>query len=422
MTSVNTGRTDQHVVVIGAGIIGSCCAWNLRKSGFEVTVVDSVMPGQSTSYGNAGCLSTSHVTPFSYPGVTREIPGWLFDPSGPLFIRWSDFPALIPWFWKFWRAGTKKQFDWSTAAQARLMKRAIDDYDEILSATRTDNLRNKRGAISIYDSRQEFDKEIWKYEIKEAMGFDWQILSQGELNIMVPELDIGDGVAVYNSDWQFMVDPARLVSRIADACFSQGGHWLQDRVSSVESSQQGISISTESGQRIHSDAVVVAAGAWSNQIAQQLDYKLPLTAKRGYHSMVGAPGIELGYPLLSMTRGFVMTPMTDGLRVAGTAEFAALDAEPDYTRAKLLLRQAQDYLPNLRCENVSEWMGQRPMMADSIPVISRSPAHKNVFYAFGHGHYGLTQGPTTGKIITSLVAGQEPAIDIHDYRFARFRD
>ena len=177
---------------------------------------------------------------------------------------------------------------------------------------------------------------------------------------------------------------------------------------------------TESGRRVDADCVVVAAGAWSNRIARQLDGTVPLTPKRGYHTQIARPGIELDYPVHSATRFCVMTPLLDGLRLAGTAEFAALDAEPDYRRAKVLLEHARHYLPDLQSEGVTEWMGQRPMMADSLPVISPSPRHRNVFYAFGHGHYGLTQGPTTGRIITSLVLGEDSGFDLEPYRFDRF--
>jgi len=166
--------------------------------------------------------------------------------------------------------------------------------------------------------------------------------------------------------------------------------------------------------------MVVAAGAWSNRLAIQLDYSVPLVAERGYHSQISDPGIELKHPVMSLSRHFVMTPLENGLRLAGTAEFAALDAKPDYRRAKVLLKQAGHYLEGLRTTNVTEWMGQRPAMPDSLPVISRSPGHANVFYAFGHGHYGITQGPTTGRIIADLVTGNQPAIDISAFRFDRF--
>jgi D-amino-acid dehydrogenase len=421
MTLASTGNSGKHVVVIGAGTVGACCAWHLTRKGYQVTVIDPELPGQTTSSGNAGCLSTSHITPFSYPGVTLDIPGWLFDRQGPMVIRWSDLPGLAPWLWKFWRSGQRKQFDRSTRAQSLLMHEAIDDFDEILVGTKASHFREKAGAISIFDSREEFEKELWKYEIKEALGFDWQLIGPSELKIMVPELEIDKGVAVFNADWEHILDPGKMTAHIADASFREGGQFIQDKVRSVNTTDNDVTLTTVSGQQISADALVVAAGVWSNQFASQLDFKVPITAKRGYHSMVANSGIKLDYPVLSMTKGFVMTPMNDGLRVAGTAEFAALDAEPDYSRAKIILKHAQQYLPGLKCEGVTEWMGQRPMMADSIPVISASPSRSNVFYAFGHGHYGLTQGPTTGKIIADLVSGQKPAIDITDYRIERFR-
>lgn len=413
---------SRHVAVVGAGTVGSSCAWHLRRAGFEVTLVDSVEPGQSTSSGNAGCISPSHVIPFSYPGVTKQIPGWLFDPLGPLSIRWQHLPQLLPWFWRFWRSGTRAGVDWSARAQARLMKRVTADFDEILEATGQQQLRESRGLIALFDTQHEFEAARWQYDIKDELGFEWQHLSPSEVRIMTPALNTGDGMALYYPDWQHVLDPAEITAGIARDCFASGGRWLQDEVRGVENTTAGVRLATASGRSIEADVLVVAAGTWSNRLARQLDYSVPMTPKRGYHSMIANPGIELEYPVMSMSRSFVMTPMQHGLRVAGTAEFAALDAEPDYRRARVLLDLAKHYLPGLECEGVTEWMGQRPMMADSVPVISPSPAHDNVFYAFGHGHYGLTQGPTTGRIITDLVAGREPALDITDYRFSRFRD
>ena len=176
----------------------------------------------------------------------------------------------------------------------------------------------------------------------------------------------------------------------------------------------------ESGKRIEADQLVVAAGAWSNSLAAQLDHKVPLIAERGYHSQIRSPGVELNHPLISLSHHFVMTPLDEGLRLAGTAEFAALDAKPDFRRARVLPKQAAHYLHGLQTGNVTEWMGQRPATPDSLPVISASPGHRNVFYAFGHGHYGITQGPTTGRIIAGLVAGEQPELDISAFRFDRF--
>lgn len=411
---------NKHCVVIGAGIVGASCAWHLQRRGLKVTLIDHEMPGQACSSGNASCISTSSVIPFSYPGLIKKVPGWMLDPLGPMRIRPWDFPALVPWLWKFWRVSNMKKVEQIAAAQTLLMKAVFADYHEILEATESTHLKRAQGAIHVYDTEKEYLEDMWQEELRARMGFTTQRLSTAEVKEMVPCLKLDKKVALMMPEWHHLLDPALVTARIAENCFSHGGKWINDRVLSVSAGASGVSLQTESGQKIEADQVVVAAGAWSNVIAEQLDYRVPMTAKRGYHSMIAEPGVVLDYPVMSISRHFVMTPMTDGLRVAGTAEFAALDAEPDYRRAKVLIKQAGDFLEGLEVNGVSEWMGQRPMMADSMPVISVSPNHHNVFYAFGHGHYGLTQGPTTGRVIADLVTGQRPTTDISEFRFDRF--
>ena len=411
---------NKHCVVIGAGIIGASCAWHLQRKGLQVTLVDHELPGQSCSSGNASCISTSSVIPFSYPGLIKKVPGWMLDPVGPMRIRPLDFPALIPWFWKFWRVSNLQKVEEIASAQALLMRTAFADYDEILNATDSAHLKYSRGAIHVYDTEKEYRDDQWQFKLRAKLGFESHRLSSTDLKSMVPCLKLAKGVAIMMPDWHHLADPARVTARIAEHCIKHGGKWIQDRITRVAAGDSGVSMQTETGRRIDADQLVVAAGAWSNAIAGQLDYKVPMIAKRGYHSMISNPGIELGYPVMSLSRVFVMTPLETGLRVAGTAEFAALDAAPDYRRAKALLKHANHYLDGLNTEAVTEWMGQRPMMSDSMPVISVSPQHANVFYAFGHGHYGLTQGPTTGRIIADMVIGNEPSTDLSPFRFERF--
>jgi len=411
---------SKHCVVIGAGIIGSSCAWHLQRKGLQVTLIDHELPGQSCSFGNASCLSTSSVIPFSYPGMIRKVPGWMTDPLGPMCIRPRDFPALIPWFWKFWRSSNMQQVVAIAEAQTQLMQMTFADFDEILNATSSRHLKHDRGAIHIYDTEKEYRQDKWQADLRARLGFKEHRLSPSEVKSLVPCLNIDNGVAIMMPDWHHLTDPAKVTARIAEHSIQNGTNWVRDKVTTVSASESGVNLQTESGRQIEADQLVVAAGAWSNQLAHQLDYSVPMIAKHGYHSMISKPGIELDYPVMSLSKLFVMTPLDDGVRVAGTAEFAALDAEPDYRRAKVLLKHASHYLPDLKTEGVSEWFGQRPMMADSKPVISTSPHHRNVFYAFGHGHYGLTQGPTSGRIIADMVVGKEPTVDMKPFRFERF--
>ena len=412
---------DKHCVVIGAGIIGASCAWHLQRKGLKVTLIDHVPPGQSCSSGNAACLSKSSVIPFSYPGMIWKVPGWMLDPLGPMRIRPLAIPGLLPWFWRFWRVSSMQKVEAIAAAQTQLMRTVFTDFDEILEATDSSHLRRSRGAIHVYDTEKEYLGDQWQRDLRARLGFESQKLSAEETKSLVPSLKLGKGVAIMMPDWHQLLDPEKVTARIAGNCISNGADWIQDKVTQVKSNEQGVSLRTESGRNIKADKMVVAAGAWSNLIAAQLDCKVPMITKRGYHSMIPDPGVELDYPVMSLSRVFVMTPLNDGLRVAGTAEFAKLEDPPDYRRAKVLLKHASHYLDGLKTENVTEWMGERPMMSDSTPIISASPNHRNVFYAFGHGHYGLTQGPTTGRHIADLVVGDETTTDLTPFRFDRFK-
>jgi len=411
---------NKHTVVIGAGIVGASCAWHLQRKGRQVTLVDPEPPGNACSFGNASCIATSGVVPLSVPGIMKKVPGWLMDPLGPVTIRPEHLPALVPWLWKFWRVCNRRSVEAIAAAQALLMHEVLADWDEILAAVNASHLKQSPGAIHLYDTEKEYRDDQWQFELNGRLGFEHQRPSPAELKSMVPELKLEKGVALLVSDWHHLVDPARATACIAEDCTGNGGRWIQERVTAIEADTSGVRLTTESGNTIEADEAVIAAGAWSNSLAEQLDYRVPLIAERGYHSQVGSPGIELKHPVMSLTRHFVMTPLEGGLRVAGTAEFAALDAKPDYRRARVLLELAGRYLDGLETRDVTEWMGQRPAMPDSLPVISPSPRHGNVFYAFGHGHYGITQGPTTGRIIADMITAGQPPVDISAYRFDRF--
>lgn len=407
-------------IVIGAGIVGSSCAWHLTRKGARVTLVDSELPGQATSFGNAGCISKSSVFPFSYPGAIRQVPGWLLDPHGPMRIPWRHLLPSIPWLYRFWRAGQAKRVEEIVAAQVTLMSSVTDDYDSILAETGGEDLRKSRGMILLYDTEEDFSKDAWKYESRARLGIPWKQLSGDALASMEPGIRLGAGVAVFEPECQHLIDPGGATRWIAQAAIERGASWLHDRVCSVSANADGVSLATESGGVLAGDQLIIAGGVWSNALLVELGYKVPLMSKRGYHSMIGKPSLEIHHPIMSASRHVLLTPMRDGLRVSGTAEFAGLDTKPDYRRAQSLIHNARYYAPDLDGEEITEWMGQRPMMPDSLPVLGPLPDQRNVLCAFGHGHYGLTQGPTTGRIISSLVFGEDPGIDLSPFSISRF--
>lgn len=409
-----------HCVVIGAGIVGSSCAWHLQRRGARVTLIDSELPGLSTSFGNAGCISKTSVFPFSYPGVIRKVPGWLLDPDGPVRIRWSQLPHVAPWLYRFWRAGSPRRVGEIVAAQLALMEDVVRDYDEILAATGSGHLRRAEGLILLYDSEAGFEADAWKYRERDRHGLAWRRLGREELAELEPAIRLDGGVALFEPLWQHLTDPGGLTGRLAEAAIGLGAEWIRDRVVGVATAEAGAVVHTVSGRSIPADRVVLATGVWTNALLGPLGFRVPLLPKRGYHTMFSRPAIELQRPIMSASRHVLLTPMAGGLRVSGTAEFAAVDAPPDHARARSLVRTARHFVPGLDGDGVTEWMGQRPMMADSLPVLGPLPGRPHVVCAFGHGHYGVTQGPTTGKLVARLVFGEDPGIDLAPFSIERF--
>jgi D-amino-acid dehydrogenase len=300
----------------------------------------------------------------------------------------------------------------------------IGDYEELLTGAGLLEFWRSQGLIVVYDRPEHFEQDRWSYELERELGFAWRRMEHGETQELAPDLRPGDGPTLFVPSWRHTVDPGRMTAAIAADAMRRGARWMREEVLAVSASAGsgpgGVQVTLAESGTLEADRLVIAAGAWSNRLAAQLDYAVPMAPKRGYHAMISNPGVTLDVPVMSGSRVFVMTPLAQGLRLAGTAEFARLDAPADHRRARVLIEHARRYFPRLEPQGVSEWMGQRPMMCDSLPVISRSPTRPEVIYAFGHGHYGLTQGPTTGRLVAALALGRDPGIDLAPYGFDRF--
>jgi D-amino-acid dehydrogenase len=291
------GNAARHVtgprcIVVGAGTVGASCAWFLQRRGAQVTLIDSQGPGQATSFGNAGCISKTSVFPFSYPGVIRKLPGWLLDPNGPVRIRWSQLPRVAPWLYRFWRAGSTRRVGEIVAAQVALMEHAVRDFDDILAGTGSENLRLARGMVLLYDRASDFQSDAWKYRERDRLGLAWQPLSREELAGMEPCIRLGDGVALFEPLWQHVTDPGGLTRRFADAAIERGATWVQDRVRAVAVLPSGVAVTTDSGQVLEAERLVLATGVWSNQLLGQVGLRAA-AAKRGYHTMFARPDIAV---------------------------------------------------------------------------------------------------------------------------------
>lgn len=419
--STSTKTRIRQVAVIGAGVVGMSTARYLQRDGANVTVIDPLPPGRGTSFGNAGGIAATEVVPLSLPGTVRRVPKWLLDPLGPLTIRWSYLPRLAPWLWRFWRAGSLEKVEAASRALASLLAHVYDDYEPLLAEAGIRDILHRRGCISLYQSEESLAHDALEWRLKEERGIRVERLSSDEIRQMEPDLAPIFKTGMFMPDWSHVADPYRVVAGIAEAFLKHGGVTKQGRVASFEIGSEGpVALMTDGGERIAFDQVVIAAGAWSHKLTAMLGSKVPLETERGYHTTLPNPGVTIRRMLHSAEGGFVLTPMSMGLRLAGTVELGGLEAPPNYDRAKVLVTRAKRFLPKLDASGGSEWMGYRPSLPDSLPVISGSPRFANVFYAFGHGHLGLTEGATTGRIVSDLAAGRPPRIDLTPFRIDRF--
>jgi D-amino-acid dehydrogenase len=415
MTSVGT---EDPVTIIGAGVVGMACAVELQRAGFAVHVVDGGAPGEGCSQGNAGLIAADHVLPLATPGILRRVPGMLLHPTGPLAIRPAYLPRLAPWLARFVANAAPARVDRLGAALAALSLPALDAWRDLLRSLGAGALLEERGWLLLYRSEAGFQRDADERRRQRALGVAVEELGPDELRQHEPALgDARLARGVLFPDSAHSVNSFRLVQELAAAVARNGGRFTRAEVRGIE--REPRRLLTDAGP-IPVGRLVVAAGAWSKPLARDLGHRVPLETERGYHIHLADPGLSLVRPLGDAERKFFLTPMETGLRIAGTVELGGLAAPPNWRRADVLLAQAQDLLPGLNAAEPKRWMGFRPTLPDSLPVIGPSPKVPDTWFAFGHQHLGLTLAAVTGRMIAAMVAGRPSPIDARAYRIDRF--
>ena len=414
----------RRVGVIGAGMVGVCAASWLQRDGHSVFLVEAAEPGRGASFGNAGCFNGSSVTPVSMPGVIANVPRWLFDPLGPLSLRWSYLPTIAPWLLRFIRAGTPEKVRAQARALRPLVGPTLETLKVLVSAAGAEDLVHRHGHLYVYRSAEGLEKDRLAWDMRRENGVEIDTFDADELRQLEPALsrDYMRGVLVRENG--HTSNPLALVERLVEHFVRSGGELVQGRAYGFRlEGGRLIAIQTDAGD-LPADAAIVCAGAYSKPLAAALGDRVPLETERGYHLMVRDPEIMPRIPTADADGKFVATPMDTGLRFAGTVELAGLEAPPDWRRARILLEQGRKMLPGLAGshpqERISVWMGHRPSLPDSLPVLGPSRATPDVIYAFGHGHVGMTSAPMTGKIVADLVSGRPPSIDVAPFAPGRF--
>ena len=413
---------DTDIAIVGAGIVGICAAANLAEAGRKVVLLDRTGVCEETSSGNAAALAFSDVLPLVQKGMMRNLPRWLADPLGPLSIPPAYLPRLAPWLWRFWRASSDRHYEASLAAQVSLMKVAEAEWMALFDRSGTRSMLREDGSLELYESEAEFQASLPGWDARTRFGFDFRHLGPDGIAELQPGLSPAFVKATFVPGWKTVADPKLLGKSIFAYAERTGNVRFEERtVEALAPSAEGARLRLSDGAEIACRNALVCAGAWSHRLAAPLGDRIPLETERGYNTTLPAGAFDVKRQLIFSGHGFVITPLETGLRVGGAVELGGLERPPNYARARAMLEKAKRFLPGLKTEGGREWMGYRPSLPDSLPVIGTARASANIIYAFGNGHLGLTQGAAMGRLARDLVLGQNPPpIDLSPFSAQRF--
>ncbi|HEY5080701.1 MAG TPA: FAD-dependent oxidoreductase [Bauldia sp.] len=398
------------VAVIGGGIVGSAAAVWLLAEGFDVTVFERDPDARPASTGNAGILNLPEISPLARPSILASVPGWLLDPLGPLTLRARDLPALTPWLARFVYSARPSQVARATAALGFIMKTALIDHQELARRAGLPIYMRRNGSIYLYDTDAIFRSALSEWKERARYGVDYREVTVAEARAMVPALKGGFERALLTPDQWSVTSPLEILQGLRSVV-SARGRLLTATIDAVRPDGDKVTVAAADGTASSFDRVVIAGGVWSRDLVRKLGLRVLLEAERGYNTTFADPGFSLDMSVFFSAHGFVASPLNDGLRIGGAVELAAVDAPPNFERARAMRAKARRYFPDLPETGGKEWMGARPATPDSMAVIGPHPQDPRIVFAFGHGHLGLTLSAATARHVTALVGGRrEPGL------------
>lgn len=411
------------IAVVGGGLVGLNIVHALLDAGHAVTLVE---PGDQTgrpSDGNAGWIAHTDILPLASGKAWRNLPRWLADPLGPLAIRPAYLPKVAPWLVRFALASRPAQVERSTKAIRAINAGALPAWRRRLDALDLigRHLR-ERGQLDVFPSRAMALAALPLFERQRALGIRVEALDGAELRDLEPALGPAAQAAAFYPEVCNVSDPKLLGADLASAIRQREAEQVPARAVALEADGEGVLVSLAGGGALRADRAVVAAGAWSKPLAASLGDRVPLDTERGYNVTLPPGTLGLTRPVMFEGEGFVASPLDTGDRVGGAVEFAGLDAAPNHARTEAMLKKLRRYLPGLPdpLPEGPRWMGFRPSLPDSLPVIGPASRTDRVIYAFGHAHHGLTQSAITAEIVAALIDGRAPPVDPAPYAVTRF--
>lgn len=410
---------NKSIIVVGAGIVGVSTALWLQKQGEEVILIDSSQPGTGASFGNAGLLAQWAMVPVNVPELWKSAPKYLLNKSSPVFMRWSYFPKLFPWLAKFMANATENRSNKIIENLTPLVQDAVDQHQNLVKGTQAAKWLRDSKFSYVYRTHHAFKADSFGWKIKSNLGF-------------IPNLVLGDDVReeepILSPDIRCMAvlegqghitNPLGYVTELFEVFQKNGGKFINKAVKNFNIIHDQIHSVQLEEEEILCRKAVVTSGIWSKSLIKNLKINVPLETERGYHVIYEKPSVEPRNPMMITEGKFGVTPMTTGLRCAGTVELGGLNASASKKPIDFIKKISLKTFPDLKFEKTSEWMGFRPTLPDSLPMIGEIQ-NTGIFTGFGHQHIGMTSGPKTGFILSQLVTDKKPNLDISGYSPERF--
>ncbi|HVZ44844.1 MAG TPA: FAD-dependent oxidoreductase [Ramlibacter sp.] len=405
--------TVRRVVVIGTGVIGLNVGLRLLAQGMQVEFVDPSAPGSGCSHGNAGVIAVDAAVPIGMPSMLTGAAGFLLRQQGPIVVKPAYFVKALPWLIRFLLACRPHRVEQISRALHSIARFALEDYERLFCELRIEDDIRRTGALMLYHSPASFAGAQAAIGLRRRRGANIEILDERHVRDMEP--DVGPvHKGLYFPDYASLDSPALLCRRLADRATELGAAFHRVAADSIAVAHgRPRAIRCDDGRELSLDdaAVVVAAGAFSRRLAADVGCDIPLDTERGYHVEIENPGIRFSRPVLVSDGAFFASTMQGRLRLAGTVEIAGLERSPDWRRADAMVERARAAFPRLRAAQWTRWMGFRPSVPHSLPVIGASTVVSNAYVACGHGHLGMTLGAVTGALVADAILGREPKLD-----------
>ncbi|HHX8282818.1 NAD(P)/FAD-dependent oxidoreductase [Vibrio diabolicus] len=412
------------VAVVGAGVVGLCTALEAQRHGFQVTLFDKGLPGEGASFGNAGYLATELIDPLATKKTLAAAPRMWMDPKGPLALPWKYLPQALPWLAHFVRSASSARVESSRQALYQLNQAAVPAWQRCLADIGAEEYLVSSGYLLVWESENKLDEAKTHAAYLAQWDIESVLLQGAQLREKEPELAETVSHALFFPNACRVKDPYLLSKQLFAVFQARGGCFEQTEVSETLPQENAVGVVTATSQN-RFEHVVLCTGAWGKPLLEQTGISVPLEAERGYHLTIETADMKtplLHHPIGSAERKFVMSPLASGLRVVGITEIGGLHLPEFARRFNVLRHHSRQLLPRLNNPSlkVSEWMGHRPTLADSLPVIDQHPRHPRLLFAFGNQHLGLTQAAISAELVISLLRQVEPEFDVKPYRVDRF--